>query len=453
MTTAFPRLPALRRFLLTAVVASGLVGAGGCSKQPSETLTLVYSNDMIGEIRSCGCPADDFGGLGRRATFLEIVRDSTKNFLLVDAGDFFNLKLSFGKVKADITMKSMALMDYHAVVIGEKDLGFGIDYIVQRSRETGLPVLVANLYDAVGDTLFFPPSTVVTFPSGLTVGIIGVMGSDLRLPQQVEPGSVRIEEPLRTVRREVDRLKDGVDLIVVVAHAHLGTARRIATEIPEVDVVVHGHEGKPMRKVQRVGEGFVLENAEKGLYMGVAFAVLDRDNRRIRRLSNQIIPMSNQYPDNEAVAKLFRAYGMSVAAKQKGQVPAAVFEAKGGLAFRFAGSGACRECHEAEYAVWEETTHAHAFATLEAESREEDRDCIPCHTTGFYKRGGYERLSVTPDLVDVGCEACHGNGHDHILDPKAEGTLAVAAETCTGCHTEEQTPDFEFETFWDRIRH
>ena len=89
---------------------------------------------------------------------------------------------------------------------------------------------------------------------------------------------------------------------------------------------------------------------------------------------------------------------------------------------------------------------------LRAQSRDYDRDCIPCHTTGFYKRGGFEGHEVTPDLADVGCEACHGNGHDHVLDPKVK-TDPDTRGTCRGCHTVDQTPDFEFETFWERIKH
>lgn len=429
---------------------------GGCAKgpeEPAESLTLVYSNDMIGEIRSCGCAAGDFGGLGRRASFVEIVRDSTKNFLLVDAGDFFSLQLNFGKVKADVTMKSMALMGYHGVVIGEKEFGFGVEYIVERSREVGLPVMVANLYDAAADTLLFPPSTVVEFPSGLRVGLIGVMGRSLKMPIQVPDGSIRIGDPLEAVRREVHDMKDDVDVFVVVAHSLIGTARKIALEIQEVDVVVHGHEGQPMRKVQRHGNAFVLENGQKGMYMGVAFAVLDSDKAGIRKLNNQIEPLSQHYPDEESVAKLFRAYDMSVAAKKKGITPPAAYEARQGLKKPFVGSGACRECHETEFGVWEQSVHARAFSTLEGESRQHDKDCTPCHTTGFYKRGGFESLSATPHLINVGCESCHGNGYDHLQDPEAPGTLAKAPETCTECHTEKQTPGFEFEALWEPIRH
>jgi hypothetical protein len=453
MKTKLRELHGWHRWVLFSFAFTIWIAIGGCSQEPPETLTIAFSNDLRGEIRSCGCPANDFGGLGRRATLLEIVRDSTDHFLLVDAGDFFGVELNYGKEKADVTMKSMAWMGYDAVVIGEKDFGFGVDYIVRRTQEIGLPVVVANVYDAVADTLLFPPSWVVEYASGLSVGLIGVMGNGLKLPPQVPEGVIRITEPIDAIKRELEEIRDRVEYVVVVAHLSRREAQAIATDVPEVDLVVFGHEGRPSGKgkSRRFGNAFLLQSPGKGLYLGVAFAVLDGDGG-IRKINRFQHPLSKDYEDHEAVAKLFRSYDMNVAAKEKSDIPSALFDARAGLKKPFAGSEACRECHETEYAVWKQSKHAEAFAILEGRARQYDRDCIPCHTTGFYKRGGFEHVTVTPELVDVGCESCHGNGHDHESDP---GTLFTdtAGETCRECHNDAQSPNFDFDAAWDRIRH
>lgn len=442
-----------QRTVVFAFLATTWVVVQGCSQEPAETLTIGFSNDLNGELRSCGCLVKDLGGLGRRATMVEIVRDSTENFLLVDAGDFFGKELNYGKEKADVTMKSMAWMEYDAVVVGEKDFGFGVDYVVKRTKEIGLPVITANLYDAITDTLLFPPSWVVEFASGLEVGLIGVLSDGLKLPPQVPAGRIRITDPVQAVKREVEELRDQVDLVIVVAHVIRREAQTIATEVPEVDVVVFGHEGRTTGKgkTRRFGNAFLLQGPSKGLFMGVAFAVLD-GNDGIRRLSKFQTPLSKDLEDHEAIAKLFRSYDMSVAAKERSGIPAAVLEARAGLKKPFAGSDACRECHETEYTIWKQSTHAEAFAILERRSRQFDRDCIPCHTTGFYKRGGFEHVTVTPELVDVGCESCHGNGHDHVDDPETHFE-DEPRETCRKCHNADQTPDFDFDTFWAQIQH
>ncbi|HEU4364394.1 MAG TPA: hypothetical protein VFT13_02910, partial [Candidatus Krumholzibacteria bacterium] len=190
----------------TALIAGAVAGCGEKKNAPSR-LAIAYSNDLWGEIRSCGCAAKDLGGLGRRATFLKALQDTTGDVLIVEAGDFFSSNINYGIEKADVTMRSMALMGYHGVVIGEDELGFGLDYFLRRSHEVRLPIVVANLFDTVADTLIFPPSRIVTMKSGLRVGIAGVMGSQLQLPPQVPGGMLEIRDPAASVQPVVDALR------------------------------------------------------------------------------------------------------------------------------------------------------------------------------------------------------------------------------------------------------
>ena len=136
---------------LAALALLALAVACSGESPPPRRLTIAFSNDMKGEIRSCGCASKDVGGLGRRATFLSALRDTTvADFLLLEGGGFFSTKLNYGREKADLTLDAMSMMDYDGVVIGEEDLGFGVEYLLRRTRETGLPVVVANLVDTPG---------------------------------------------------------------------------------------------------------------------------------------------------------------------------------------------------------------------------------------------------------------------------------------------------------------
>jgi hypothetical protein len=50
----------------------------------------------------------------------------------------------------------------------------------------------------------------------------------------------------------------------------------------------------------------------------------------------------------------------------------------------------------------------------------------------------------------VGCEACHGPGSAHAAAPSTPGLIArkVAAPTCLGCHTPDQTSSgFDYAAF------
>jgi 2',3'-cyclic-nucleotide 2'-phosphodiesterase (5'-nucleotidase family) len=439
------------------LVIAALLALGGCSgpekpKKP-KTLTIVYSNDLVGEIRSCGCATNDFGGLGRRATFISSVRDTTGDMLLLDAGDFFSSKINYGLEKADLTLRSLDRMEYHGMVIGETDLGFGVDFLVERVAALDLPVVAANLYDAGADSLLFPPAREVTLDSGLKVGIVGAFGQELKLPPQVKEGELRVSSPSEAVKREVDAMRDRVDVVALVAHMGRGELQLIAREVPGIDVILYGHKGKGVRKAMRLAGAYALQAAERGQYMGVAFAVLGKEGEPpIRRLTFDTVALSPYYDDDEAIAKLFRTYDLNIAAKEKSDVPAGVLEARRGIELPFVGAEACKDCHEDIYDQWSGTHHAYAFETLVEKSREFDRDCTPCHSTGFYKLGGFESYGVTPELANVQCEACHGNGYRHTNDPDVL-PKGDARGACRSCHDEEMSPDFDFATFWDRIRH
>lgn len=440
---------ALAAAVLVAIVSLSSC-SGGSKDERSNTLTIVFSNDLHGEIRSCGCAAKDYGGLGRRATFIESVRDTTGDVLLLDAGDMFSSELNYGEEKADLTLRSMSLMQYHGIVPGEMDLGFGVDFLVERSHALKLPMVAANLVDSRADTLLFAPTREVTLPSGLRVGIVGVLGDRISLPPQAA-SDAKITASAPAIARYVAELRPRNDIVVVLAHMARGLVQRMANQNKDIDLVVYGHEGRPMRKIARTGNAYLLQVSDRGRYVGLAFAILGH-GRPIYYLSATTQPMTDYYADDEAIDKLFRSYDLSIAAKEKTNIPAGVFEARKGVVTPYVGAEACKACHEDIYDQWAGTKHSHAFEILTREKREYDRDCTPCHTTGFYKRGGFENLEVTPDLINVQCEACHGNGNAHANDPDVafEGD---AREACTQCHNADQSPEFDFSVYWPRIAH
>jgi 5'-nucleotidase len=307
-TTNFGR-NGLRFVGVAAVLLVAGIGLSSCSKEPPRTLTIAFSNDLNGEIRTCDCPGENLGGLGRRATFLASVRDTTGDFLLLDGGDIFSSEASFGVAKADVAIKSMAIMGYNGVVVGEKDFGFGVDYIVNSTSDAGLPVLAANVYDAKTNELLFAPSSKVEYPSGLRVGIIGVLGDLMTLPRQVPAGAVKVTDPVEAVEREVSAFQGGVDVVVVLAHLPLQKAKDLARRVRSIDVVVCGHEGRRLRKVEREGNAFVLQVPPDGWYGGVAFAVLGKEGG-IRDLTAELTPLTARFEDHQAITELFSANGL-----------------------------------------------------------------------------------------------------------------------------------------------
>lgn len=130
----------------------------------------------------------------------------------------------------------------------------------------------------------------------------------------------------------------------------------------------------------------------------------------------------------------------------------------------FVGSNKCKKCHIKQYKSWAETKMANAFELLKPGGHVEakkaagldpekdyttDETCLPCHTTGYGKAGGFVDVEKTPHLAGVGCEMCHGPGGTYLeeqymstknkhykkADVVAVGLVdKVASEQCIVCH-------------------
>ncbi|MES1227789.1 MAG: multiheme c-type cytochrome [Armatimonadota bacterium] len=91
--------------------------------------------------------------------------------------------------------------------------------------------------------------------------------------------------------------------------------------------------------------------------------------------------------------------------------------------------------------------------TLAARGHDRDPECLPCHVVGLTSSKGFQSPKLTPDLVGVGCESCHGPGTAHSASPKLVRIPKVAGSTCGSCHTVNTSPNFSFEKFWKKIKH
>jgi peroxiredoxin len=117
----------------------------------------------------------------------------------------------------------------------------------------------------------------------------------------------------------------------------------------------------------------------------------------------------------------------------------------------YSGSEACEICHESEHETWLFTKHARAFDTLVKHGDSTDPECVSCHVVGYGEPGGFIRTSDTPQLENVGCEACHGPGGTHLSDEPVEEP--DYEKICVRCHNPEHSLGFDFATFLPRISH
>ena len=98
------------------------------------------------------------------------------------------------------------------------------------------------------------------------------------------------------------------------------------------------------------------------------------------------------------------------------------------------------------------------------------------HPTKFFPyQSGYLSEKETPQLINVGCESCHGPGQFHVnaelrgtktqqaafrktvaitkeeaADPKSENW---GKQNCWTCHDLDNSPEFKFDLYWPFVKH
>jgi len=202
----------------------------------------------------------------------------------------------------------------------------------------------------------------------------------------------------------------------------------------------------------RVGPALVASATSKGKFLARIDLPAGAPSSRWQARTVELGPSIPDDAGQEQVLQAFRAELRSrdMTAQESGLV--AALPPNTPAEFHVAGSSSCLACHQAESAVWQHSGHARAWQTLQSKGADPDPSCRQCHTTGYGLPGGFDSLARSAMLVSVGCESCHGPSAAHVRTPRSR-TPWAAADQCVHCHDRENSPKFDFASYWPKIQH
>lgn len=456
---------------------------------PQPALALVFTGLQSGFFEPCGCSGleNQKGGLIRRFSLLEQLAGRNWPVVPIDVG---NQVRRFGRqseIKFQVTVEGLRNMAYRAIGFGPDDLRLPAPELVAVVAPTGNEpsrFVAANV--TILDPSFTSPYLILE-EQGKRIGVTMVLGE--RELQQVNNAEVTSRDAAEAIREVWPAMEQAAcDLNVLVAHASIEESVALARQFPQFTLVVTaGGAGEPTREPVTIDGTSVqmIEVGTKGMYASV-IGLYDDPAHRLRY---QRVPLDARFPDAVEGLQLLAAY--------QDQIREAGFE---GLGIRpqphpsgreYIGSVACAECHSDAWEVWKEgldgypPKHSRAYATLQQPPgradipRNFDPECLSCHVVGwnpqkhFPYRTGYLSVEETPDLINVGCEDCHGPGKQHadaengvveleeeemeLLRQELVVKLEEAERKCLECHDLDNSPDFQeegaFEKYWAKIEH
>ncbi len=250
----------------------------------------------------------------------------------------------------------------------------------------------------------------------------------------------RIGSPLRSVAEAVSPPPSTRRQVLLFA-ADLKEADALAREFPHVSLIVYSTRGDPPASPVRVGKTALVSVGDKARYVG-KIDLVDGEWTNFT-----LIELGPEHAHDPAAAEAYRAYTNRVA--EEGLLDD-LLRSKGKV--KFVGSRECAVCHIGEDSKWLETRHAKALATLVQTGNDRDPECVGCHVVGLNYESGFRGAPSTPELANVGCESCHGPGGEHVFDPTVKMGVA-GEESCMTCHETAHSPEFDFKSYWEKIKH
>jgi len=193
----------------------------------------------------------------------------------LDAGDLLFKKLQVppaeGEIqrlheKAHLILKSLDLMGYHAIGIGDDDLSLGKEFLVDLSKKFNITFLSSNLIDEdSGKSLF--QRYIIKEVNGLRLGIFSLLSQDVFLgPSDLRKKGVIFRDPIETALEMVKELEPQTDLIILLSHLSYQKDIELAQKIPGIPIIIGGHTGIHLSNPHVIKNTIVLQTSSKGMY-------------------------------------------------------------------------------------------------------------------------------------------------------------------------------------------
>lgn len=224
-------------------------------------LVIVHTNDTHSQIEPIekNAPKEaDKGGIARREVLMNQLRAEEPNLLFFDVGDFCQGTPYFNKFKGEIEVKSLNLLRYDAVTIGNHEFDNGIEPLAKILKMAKFPVVCAN-YDFGKTKLskIIVPYTIIE-RGGLKVGVIGI-GVKLEGLVAIDNYSgITYLDPIETANKWAAYLKSEKSCDIVVVLSHLGYSYpeeggaigdcQLAAKSRNIDVILGGHSHTFLKK-------------------------------------------------------------------------------------------------------------------------------------------------------------------------------------------------------------
>jgi 2',3'-cyclic-nucleotide 2'-phosphodiesterase (5'-nucleotidase family) len=368
---------------------------------------------------------------------------------MLDAGDLMGNRNKNDQHQTSFLLEVTGDLGYDAIGLGERDLNYGLDYLRKAIQDYNLPMTNANVRQTASGELILPEYLVVE-RNEIKYGIISVLDPALKiLTMTADDPGLEVLDPVPVLRELLPKVRKEADTIILLGHLGDATTEVVVKEVKGIDICVIGHSFRAIQNERILDDTIMLNSAYEGRYIGRADIFVEKADGKVMAVDVTITSLDDAIENDEEMLNRVKEYKASLEEFQEAK-RAAYPRSYGSEKEDFLGERACKSCHEDSWDAYANSGHRKAFNTIRAKGQNYEPECIVCHTTGYQYVNGYADESPFNKLANVQCEACHGYGTQHARDGK---WVAQARDACVTCHDKENSPEFDYATYWEKIKH
>ncbi len=248
-----------RKFLQQSTAAASLTAIGGLTipsftTKKKKHITILHTNDTHSHLEPFEASHYKYankGGVARRATLVESIRNENPNTLLLDAGDIFQGTPYFNYFGGELEFKLMSMLKYDLATLGNHDFDNSIEGFYKQLPHAKFNFVSAN-YDFKNTIL---DTHVKPYQIFIKDGIkIGVFGLGIKLKGLVHPKMYKETKYLDPIEISQDMsriLKEDENCDLVICLSHLGYYNQrnpknmsdlnLAKATKNIDLIIGGH--------------------------------------------------------------------------------------------------------------------------------------------------------------------------------------------------------------------
>ncbi|MBF2004909.1 MAG: bifunctional metallophosphatase/5'-nucleotidase [Chlorogloeopsis fritschii C42_A2020_084] len=252
------------------------------------------------------------GGLARVATLRKQLYQANPRTYTFLAGDAFSpsalgtAKINGIPLAGQQMVAVMNALGFDYATFGNHEFDLPENLFYERLKESRFRWFSGNVSDSKGQPFKGVPRSIIFNVKGdrgavVRVGLIGVTLDSNKAKY------VSYTDPIDTAKQQVRSLKGKVDILIAVTHLSIEQDRKLAETIPEIDIILGGHEHENIQQWR--GRDFTPIFKADANARTVYVHQLSYDTiKKNLQINSRLVPIMEKIPEDSKIAKVVKQW-------------------------------------------------------------------------------------------------------------------------------------------------